>query len=98
MGRLSLENVIYRITRMGVLASALLLTLGLMSQLIASKGRGDLWNQILLKWGIFIIIFIPILSLASSALLSIRRRDLLLALTSTLVLLVLLMGVAIGFV
>jgi len=81
------------IMRVGVLASALILILGLLTH---HMGLGRPLGALILQMGFLTLISIPIITIATSALLSARRRDLSLALTSTLVLLILLLGIALG--
>ncbi len=89
----TLERVVALIARFGVYSSALLLSLGLLIRFTASP-----WSlgAILIQLGFLTLISTPIAAVASSAILSAIKGDGRLALTSTLVLLILLLGIALG--
>ena len=89
----TLEKAVALIARFGVYSSTLLLSLGLLIRFTESS-----WSlgAILIQLGFLTLISTPIAAVASSAILSAIKRDCRLALTSTLVLLILILGIALG--
>ncbi len=91
----TLERIVSLITRFGVYSSALLLSLGLSMRFTApSRGLG----AIIIQLGFLTLISTPIAAVASLAILSVIERDVKLTLTSILVLLILLLGIALGVI
>lgn len=89
----TLERIVSLITRFGVYSSALLLSLGLSMRFTASSWRlGD----VVIQLGFITLISTPIMAVASLAILSAIKRDIQLTITSALVLLILLLGIALG--
>ncbi|GEM_PF-5895991 len=88
----TLREVISLIMRLGVYSSALLLSLGISIRLTTPWIAGEH----LMRLGFITLISTPIAAVASSAILSAIHGDRRLTLTSTLVLLILLLGVALG--
>jgi len=89
----TLERVLSPITRFGVYSSALLLSLGLSMRFTASMRR---LGAVVIQLGFITLISTPIAAVASLAILSAIKGDVKLSLTSTLVLLILLLGIALG--
>ena len=90
----TLRGVVSLIMRLGVYSSALLLGLGISVRLTIPWMAGEL----LMRLGFLTLISTPIAAVASSAILSAVHGDRRLTLTSTLVLLILILGVALGVV
>ena len=90
---MDVERVLSSITRFGVYSSALLLSLGLSMKFTAPSWRlGD----VVIQLGFITLISTPIMAVASLAILSAIKRDVKLTITSALVLLILLLGIALG--
>ncbi len=91
----TLERIVSLITRFGVYSSALLLSLGLSMRFTASMRR---LGYVVIQFGFLTLISTPIAAVASLAILSVIERDVKLTLTSILVLLILLLGIALGVI
>ncbi|HDI52820.1 MAG TPA: DUF1634 domain-containing protein [Candidatus Bathyarchaeota archaeon] len=90
---MDVERILSPITRFGVYSSALLLSLGLSMKFTAPSWRlGD----VVIQLGFITLISTPIMAVASLAILSAIKRDVKLTITSALVLLILLLGIALG--
>lgn len=89
----TLKRIVSLIMRFGVYSSALLLSLGLSMRFTASSWRP---GAVIIQLGFLTLISTPITAVASLAILSATRRDVKLTLTSILVLLILLLGIALG--